>query len=294
MKKMIIATIVAAAISSSAAFAAPVPTDYDKKQDSALNELAQEVLVSGIKTQWALDEQGNRISEIEAVNESQQSQIDSISDGVKTQGGYINEIAQAVNGESLKNHFKNQEQDQAISDANTRVDFVESGLVAESDARKAVDDKLQANIDTKASKQALEAQDARQTAALKGEAVLRVEGDAAVLSTSKSYTDRSVSAGVAESKAYTNAKFGELKSQVDKNREKASAGISGVAAMANIPQVSQGSAFSVGAGVGYYDSQQSVAVGVSARINNHVVTKASVAMSTQSDAVFGAGVAVEW
>lgn len=290
MKKMIIATIVAAAISSSAAFAAPVPTDYDKKQDRAL----QEVLVSGIKTQWALDEQGNRISEIEAVNESQQSQIDSISDGVKTQGGYINEIAQAVNGESLKNHFKNQEQDQAISDANTRVDFVESGLVAESDARKAVDDKLQANIDTKASKQALEAQDARQTAALKGEAVLRVEGDAAVLSTSKSYTDRSVSAGVAESKAYTNAKFGELKSQVDENREKASAGISGVAAMANIPQVSQGSAFSVGAGVGYYDSQQSVAVGASARINNHVVTKASVAMSTQSDAVFGAGVAVEW
>lgn len=290
MKKMTIATIVAAAISSSAAFAAPVPTDYDKKQDRAL----QEVLVSGIKTQWALDEQGNRISEIEAVNESQQSQIDSISDGVKTQGGYINEIAQAVNGESLKNHFKNQEQDQAISDANTRVDFVESGLVAESDARKAVDDKLQANIDTKASKQALEAQDARQTAALKGEAVLRVEGDAAVLSTSKSYTDRSVSAGVAESKAYTNAKFGELKSQVDENREKASAGISGVAAMANIPQVSQGSAFSVGAGVGYYDSQQSVAVGASARINNHVVTKASVAMSTQSDAVFGAGVAVEW
>lgn len=294
MNKMIIATIVAATISSSAAFAASVPTDYDKKQDHTLNELAQDVLASGIKTQWALDKQGNRISEIEAVNESQQSQIDSISDDVKTQGGYINEIAQAVNGESLKNHFKNQEQDQAISDANTRVDSVESGLVAESDARKAADDKLQANIDTKASKQALEAQDARQTAALKGEAVLRVEGDAAVLSTSKSYTDRSVSAGVAESKAYTNAKFGELKSQVDKNREKASAGISGVAAMANIPQVSQGSAFSVGAGVGYYDSQQSVAVGVSARINNHVVTKASVAMSTQSDAVFGAGVAVEW
>ena len=92
----------------------------------------------------------------------------------------------------------------------------------------------------------------------------------------------------------TNKRFASLQKQVDRNRDHASAGISGVAAMANIPQVSQGSAFSVGAGVGAYDGESALAVGVSARFNENVVTKASVAMTSESDAVLGAGVSYEW
>lgn len=92
----------------------------------------------------------------------------------------------------------------------------------------------------------------------------------------------------------TNQRFANMDKRIDENRKNASAGIAGVAAMANIPQVSQNSSFSVGAGVGSYDSEQGLAVGMSARFNENVVTKASVAATTQDDFVFGAGVSYEW
>lgn len=92
----------------------------------------------------------------------------------------------------------------------------------------------------------------------------------------------------------TNQRFAAMGKRIDGNRNHASAGIAGVAAMANIPQVSQNSSFSIGAGVGSYDGEQGIAVGASARFNQNVVTKASVAGTTQSDFVFGAGVSYEW
>lgn len=92
----------------------------------------------------------------------------------------------------------------------------------------------------------------------------------------------------------TNQRFADMGKRIDDNRNRASAGIAGVAAMANIPQVSQNSSFSIGAGVGSYDGEQGIAVGASARFNQNVVTKASVAGTTQSDFVFGAGVSYEW
>lgn len=94
--------------------------------------------------------------------------------------------------------------------------------------------------------------------------------------------------------ASTSANFAQLNDKIDDNRKKASAGIAGVAAMANIPQVSQDSTFSVGAGVGAYDSEQGLAVGFSGRINNNIVTKVSVSATTQSEFVMGAGVGFEW
>ena len=92
----------------------------------------------------------------------------------------------------------------------------------------------------------------------------------------------------------TNQRFADMGKRIDDNRNHASAGIAGVAAMANIPQVSQNSSFSIGAGVGSYDGEQGIAIGASARLNQNVVTKASVAGTTQSDFVFGAGVSYEW
>lgn len=92
----------------------------------------------------------------------------------------------------------------------------------------------------------------------------------------------------------TNQRFTDMGKRIDDNRNHASAGIAGVAAMANIPQVSQNSSFSIGAGVGSYDGEQGIAVGASARFNQNVVTKASVAGTTQSDFVFGTGVSYEW
>ncbi|EIP9221004.1 YadA C-terminal domain-containing protein [Salmonella enterica] len=89
-------------------------------------------------------------------------------------------------------------------------------------------------------------------------------------------------------------RFESLKKDVEQNRKHASAGIAGVAAMANIPQVSQGATFSVGAGAGTYDGEQGLAVGASARIGSQVVTKFSVSATTQHDFVAGAGVSYEW
>ncbi|MEW5559470.1 YadA C-terminal domain-containing protein [Enterobacter asburiae] len=94
--------------------------------------------------------------------------------------------------------------------------------------------------------------------------------------------------------ASNSANFGKLKNQVDENRQRASAAISGVAAMANIPQVIQGQTFSVGAGVGTTDSESALAVGFSARAAEHVVVKASVSDDTQQNFVVGGGVSYGW
>lgn len=92
----------------------------------------------------------------------------------------------------------------------------------------------------------------------------------------------------------TNAQFNSLKNQIDDNKRDANAGIAGVAAMANIPQVTQGARFSVGAGVGNRDGESAVAVGFSSRITESVVGKASVAADTQSGFTVGAGVSYQW
>ncbi|HCI6749283.1 TPA: YadA-like family protein, partial [Klebsiella variicola subsp. variicola] len=91
-----------------------------------------------------------------------------------------------------------------------------------------------------------------------------------------------------------NQRFGALKNQVEQNRKEASAGIAGVAAMANIPQVSQGAQMSVGAGAGTFNGEQAVAVGASARLGTSVVTKFSVSTDTQHNFAAGAGVSYEW
>lgn len=94
--------------------------------------------------------------------------------------------------------------------------------------------------------------------------------------------------------ANTSANFGKLKSQVEENRKRASAGIAGVSAMANIPQVIQGQTFSIGAGVGTADSQQALAVGFSARATENTVVKASVSNDSQHNFVAGAGLSYGW
>lgn len=97
-----------------------------------------------------------------------------------------------------------------------------------------------------------------------------------------------------DSKAYTNKKFSELKSTVDSNRKKAAAGIAGVAAQANIPQLSGGKNFSFGMGMGGYDGEQALSAGFNARITENIVTRASVSSTASGDTVYGAGASFEW
>lgn len=90
-----------------------------------------------------------------------------------------------------------------------------------------------------------------------------------------------------------NKNFSDLKNTVDANRKRAAAGIAGVAAMANIPEVNSHQTFSVGVGVGGFDGQQAIAVGASARVNDNLTVKASVAANNE-EVVWGAGAAFGW
>lgn len=91
-----------------------------------------------------------------------------------------------------------------------------------------------------------------------------------------------------------NTGFSNLHKQIDKVEKKSNAGIAGVAAMANIPQVTEFQSFSVGAGVGYRDDQSAIAVGASARISQNTVGKLSVSADTQSGYTVGAGISYGW
>jgi peptidoglycan hydrolase CwlO-like protein len=91
-----------------------------------------------------------------------------------------------------------------------------------------------------------------------------------------------------------NNNFSSLKSEVDSNKHDAAAGASGAMAQANIPQVIQGQTFSVGAGMGGYEGENAVAVGMSARVSQSVIVKASVSDDTQQHVGYGAGVSVGW
>lgn len=91
-----------------------------------------------------------------------------------------------------------------------------------------------------------------------------------------------------------NKQFSDLKQKVDDNKKDASAAVAGVAAMANIPQVTEYQTFSVGAGAGTHDGENALAVGFSARVSQNTVTKASIATDTQSGFTAGVGVSVGW
>lgn len=86
-----------------------------------------------------------------------------------------------------------------------------------------------------------------------------------------------------------------LDKEVRKNRKRTDAGIAGVAAMANIPQVYLPGKSGVGVGVGYKHGQSAVAIGASRSSDNgkHIV-KVSVSFDTQKDTTVGAGYMYQW
>ena len=90
-------------------------------------------------------------------------------------------------------------------------------------------------------------------------------------------------------------KVDRLDHDVKKNRKRADAGISAVAAMANIPQVYLPGKSGVGVGVGYKHGQSSVAVGYSRSSDSgHHIIKLSAGVDTQKDVTVGAGYMYQW
>ena len=90
-------------------------------------------------------------------------------------------------------------------------------------------------------------------------------------------------------------KVDRIDHDVKKNRKRADAGISAVAAMANIPQVYLPGKSGVGVGVGYKHGQSAVAVGYSRSSDNgHHIIKLSAGVDTQKDVTVGAGYMYQW
>ncbi|MGL5583134.1 MAG: YadA C-terminal domain-containing protein [Cetobacterium sp.] len=113
---------------------------------------------------------------------------------------------------------------------------------------------------------------------------------AAVGSAVKSNSDR-IDANSARLDAVEQWQSG-IDSRLDKMDKKMSSGIAGVAAMANIPSPAVAGTTTVGAGLGHFNSETSVAVGASTYFNNGVSLKGSLAAG--SELVVGAGVGYTW
>lgn len=101
--------------------------------------------------------------------------------------------------------------------------------------------------------------------------------------------------------AYDAVNYQQLQQvQVNTNQqfEKYAAGVAGVTAMTNIPQVDQNKTFALGVGLGGYDSQGALALGGSYRASQNAVIKASLATGLtetgSKTTSYGIGAAMSW
>ncbi|OBU04121.1 hypothetical protein AYY16_13165 [Morganella psychrotolerans] len=107
------------------------------------------------------------------------------------------------------------------------------------------------------------------------------------INTSNHYTNNRVS----ELETRMDNKFSSVERQLDKNSDRANAGIASVAAMANIPYISD-KTFSMGLGAGNYRNGNAVAFGGQYSIDGNVNIRSSVSWNNEDSAVYGAGIAV--
>lgn len=178
-----------------------------------------------------------------------------------------------MNGDNGKDGQNGKDADMSLVNANTQA------IATETEERKAGDISAQLRID---------------------QANANIEANRqASINTNKRVADNTAAIANHETRIksleqQTSKGFSDLKRQIDDNKKDANAGIAGVAAMANIPQVTANQDFSIGAGVGARGSEQAVAVGFSGRLTESVVTKVAVSTDTQSGWTVGAGVSYGW
>ena len=81
---------------------------------------------------------------------------------------------------------------------------------------------------------------------------------------------------------------------IDKNRKRAARGVAGVAAMANIPSALPGKS-AIGIGIGGFDGENAVAVGVGHHFENGIAIKGSISTGNATNSIaYGAGMSYSW
>ena len=112
------------------------------------------------------------------------------------------------------------------------------------------------------------------------------------------YIEHNIDAIFRDSNTYADLsnRIDQNSSDIRSNRKLAAQGIAGLAAMTNIPSPAIAGTTSIGAGVGYFDSESAIAIGASHYFENNVSIKGSVASGFNSgkSTVVGAGVSYTW
>lgn len=88
--------------------------------------------------------------------------------------------------------------------------------------------------------------------------------------------------------------FSSLHREMGKVKKSANAGTSSALSAASIPQVTEYQTFALGSGVGGYEGEQAIAVGLSARISTSVVMKTSVTRDTNQGTGWNLGASIGW
>lgn len=103
-----------------------------------------------------------------------------------------------------------------------------------------------------------------------------------------------VERGIQSANDYTDRKVAQFEEKLAETKKMAAAGAASALAASQIPQVSQGSAFSLGVGMGNYSGESALALGMSARMGDYTVTKIALTTDTTTNVGGGIGIAVEW
>lgn len=137
------------------------------------------------------------------------------------------------------------------------------------------------------------------------------EGNSYAIDFSKNYTDQSSQKTLSQAAAYTdnlfnqaidytksqintvNGRIDHLDTKIDKNRQKASAGIAGAMAMSSIPQ-NLSYDFNFGMGMANFDSEQAISAGGYYRVNERTIFSVKASFDTQNNLGAAAGVSYGW
>lgn len=302
-------------------------TEYDKKQDTQINslkdrdsQLAADIHQVHMNTltkyseSWGLEDRANigKLQEqkldksvFTADQQRQDQHINAVQDAAQIANDRASNLE--VRADGLSDSIKETNAQVEVTDKRSQSNAVRIDGVEQTNS--AQDKAIASKVDTGIFK----ADQARQDAALNQETTDRISGDAYAnsrIDQANAYIEANRQASVATNKRVAahskqlanhetriqglETKTSNLDRQINDNKQKADAAVAGVAAMANIPQVTESARFSAGVGVGTRGSQQAIAVGMSSRLSQSVVGKLSVASDTESQWTAGAGLAIQW
>ncbi len=106
---------------------------------------------------------------------------------------------------------------------------------------------------------------------------------------------RQLDAGIAQANQYTDTQIANLGLNVDSVRKDANAGSASAISVASMPQATMPGKSMAAAGVGYYDGQSALSIGVSSLSDNgRWVAKLNGTANTQGNVGVGAGVGFHW